>query len=164
MHGRVETDPERIESRKLTLVGLERHMNVKQGFLDEMHELVGRLTSRLDEIGGRDHPGRWVGYWQQVAGEHDCGGRMYLAAAEVSTVTSLPDGMVARALPEGEYAVWTIKNGDEGSVNPWAWLSRSEYEFHWHPAMGMVGDLEMFWLDPAMDTHEFWVPIVRRRG
>lgn len=164
MRDRLETDPERIESKKLTLVGVERHMNVKQGFLDEMHELWGRLISRLGEIEGKDHPDRRVGYWQQVAGEHDCGGRMYLAAAEVSTVRNLPDGMVAKALPEGEYAIWHIRNGEEGSVNPWAWLSRSEYEFHWDPAMAMAGDLEMFWLDPAMDTHEFWVPIVRRRG
>jgi predicted transcriptional regulator YdeE len=89
---------------------------------------------------------------------------VYLAAAEVSTVRNLPEGMVAKALPEGEYALWYIKNGEEGSVNPWAWLSRSEYEFHWDPPMAMVGDLEMFWLDRANDTHEFWVPIALRRS
>lgn len=163
MQRKVETDPDRIERKKLTLVGLERHMNVEEGFLDEMHELVQSLSSRLHEIEGRDHPDRYVGYWQQVAGERCLAGRMYLAAAEVSTVRNLPDGMVAKALPESEYAIWHIKNGEEGSVNPWAWLSRSEYEFHWDPGMAMVGDLEMFWLDPALDTHEFWVPIVRSR-
>jgi len=138
-------------------------MDVRKGFAAQMDELVGRLTSRLGEIEGRSHPDRYVGYWQQVAGERDCGGRMYLAAAEVSTVTNLPEGMVAKALPESEYAIWYIKNGEEGSVNPWVWLSRSEYAFHWDPPMGMVGDLEMFWLDAATDTHEFWVPIVRRQ-
>ena len=161
MHSKRETDPDRIETKKLTLVGVERHMNVKEGFLDEMHELVQDLTSRLGEIEGRDHPDRYVGYWQQVAGQHDCGGRMYLAAAEVSTVTSLPDGMVAKALPESQYAIWDMKNGEEGSVNPWAWLRRSDYVFHWDPRMAMVGDLEMFWLDAAIDTHEFWVPVLR---
>ncbi len=163
MRSRAQTDPDRIETKKLTLVGLERHMNVEEGFGDEMGELVRDLTSRLGEIEGRDHPDRRVGYWQQVAGERCLAGRMYLAAAEVSTVGSLPEGMVAKALPESEYALWDIKNGEEGSVNPWAWLSRSEYEFHWNPAMALVGDLEMFWLEPAIDTHEFWVPIVRRR-
>ena len=159
---KVETDPDRIETKKLILVGLESHMDVKAGFMDQMDELVQNLTSRLGEIEGRDHPDRYVGYWQQVAGERDCGGRMYLAAAEVSAVRDLPEGMVAKALPESEFAIWYIKNGEEGSVNPWSWLSRSEYEFNWDPAMGMVGDLEMFWLDPAVDTHEFWVPIARR--
>jgi len=60
---------------------------------------------------------------------------------------------------ESEYAIWYIKDGEEGSVNPRAWLSRSEYA--WRPAM--IGDFEMFWLDPTIDTHEFWVPIVRKR-
>ena len=163
MREQVETDPDGIETKKLTLVGLESHMDVKKGFMDEMDELVQNLISRLGEIEGRAHPDRYVGYWQQVAGEHDCGGRMYLAAAEVSAVRNLPEGMVAKALPESEYAIWYIKNGEEGSVNPWAWLRRSEYGFHWDPAMAMVGDLEMFWLDAAIDTHEFWVPIVRQR-
>jgi len=163
VQSKVETDPDRIERKKLTLVGLERHMNVEEGFLDQMDELVQDLTSRLGEIEGRDHPDRYVGYWQQIAGERCLAGRMYLAAAEVSTVRNLPEGMVAKALLESEYALWYIKNGEEGSVNPWAWLSRSEYEFHWDPKMVMVGDLGMFWLDAAIDTHEFWVPIVRRR-
>jgi len=120
MHQKAETDPDKIETKKLTLVGLERHMDVKRGFMDEMDELVQRLISRLSEIEGKGHPDRYVGYWQQVAGERDCGGRMYLAAAEVSAVRSLPEGMVAKALPESEYAIWYIKNGEEGSVNPWA--------------------------------------------
>ena len=158
---KVETDPEKIETKKLTLVGLERYMNIEEGFLDEMRELTRDLSSRLDEIEGRAHAGRYVGYWQMIPGARKCD-RMYLAAAEVGRVENLPDGMVAKALPESDYAIWYIKNGKEGSVNPWSWLSRSEHEFHWDPAMGMVGDLEMFWLDPAVDTHEFWVPIVRR--
>jgi hypothetical protein len=33
---KVETDPDRIETKKLVLVGLERHMNVDEGFLAEM--------------------------------------------------------------------------------------------------------------------------------
>ena len=74
---------------------------------------------------------------------------MYLAAAEVTAVRDLPDGMVAKALPESEYAIWDIRNGEEGSVNPWAWLAGSEYQFRWDPDMAMLGDLEMFWLDPA---------------
>jgi predicted transcriptional regulator YdeE len=162
MQPKVETDPERIETKKLTLVGLERHMNEKEGFGEGLRKLKQELLSRLEEIEGRDHPDRYVGYWQQIAGERDCGGRLYLAAAEVSTVRNLPEGMVAKALPESEYAIWYIKNGEEGSVNPWAWLSRSEYEFRWDPSLAMVGDFEMFWLDAAIDTHEFWVPIVRR--
>ncbi|MCE5237825.1 GyrI-like domain-containing protein [bacterium] len=163
MPSKVETDPDRIETKKLTLVGLERHMDVVAGFGEEMAELVRDLTSRLGEIEARAHPDRYVGYWQQVGGERCTTGRMYLAAAEVSAVVNLPPGMVAKALPEGEYAIWCIRNGEEGSVNPWAWLARSGYEFHWDPRRAMVGDLETFWLDPAIDTHEFWVPIVRRQ-
>jgi len=160
---KVETDPDRIETKKLTLVGLERHMDVKAGFMDPMRELKEGLFSRLDEIEGRAHPDRYVGYWQQVAGERDCGGRMYIAAAEVSTVRNLPDGMVAKALPESEYAIWDMKNGEEGSVNPWAWLRRSGHGFNWNPSMGLAGDMEMFRLDPAADMHEFWVPIAPKR-
>jgi predicted transcriptional regulator YdeE len=163
MQNKVETDPDRIERKKLILVGLERHMNVEEGFLDEMRELVRDLTARLGEIEGRTHPDRYVGYWQQVAGERCLAGRMYLAAAEVDTVRNLPEGMVAKALPESEYAIWYVKNGQEGSVDAWAWLRRSEYGFHWDPPMAMVGDLEMFWLDASIDTHEFWVPVVRKR-
>ena len=163
MQRKVETDPDRIETKKLILVGLERHMNVKDGFMDQMRELKKGLFSRLDEIEGRDHPDRYVGYWQQVAGERGCGGRMYLAAAEVGAVRNLPQGMVAKALPESEYAIWDMKNGEEGSVDAWAWLRRSDYGLNWDPSMAMVGDFEMFWLDPAIDTHEFWVPISPKR-
>ena len=164
MRKRAESDPDRIETKKLILVGLERHMNVKEGFMDQMRELTEDLFSRLDEIEGRSHPDRYVGYWQQVAGERCLAGRMYLAAAEVSSVQNLPDGMVAKALPESEYAIWDMKNGEEGSVNPWAWLGRSEYGLNWDTRMAMVGDLEMFRLDPAIDTHEFWVPIAPKRA
>jgi len=116
MQKKVETEPDKIETKKLTLVGLEMHMDVKKGFMDEMDELVQRLTSRLGEIEGRDHPDRYVGYWQQVAGERDCGGRMYLAAAEVSAVRNLPEGMVAKAIPENKF--WrTVMAQVMGSVD-----------------------------------------------
>ena len=83
----------------------------------QLDGLVQDLTSRLGEIEDRDHPDRWVGYWQQVAGERCLAGRMYLAAAEVSTVRNLPEGMVAKALPESGYATWPIiGNGDDDGV------------------------------------------------
>jgi predicted transcriptional regulator YdeE len=154
-----QRNPDKIETKRLTLIGLERHMNVKTGFIDEIRKLKQDLTSRLGEIEGKSRPERYVGYWQQVAGEYDCGSRMYLAAAEVNAVSNLPEGMVTKALPESEYAIWGLNNGEKGSVNQWEWFVQSEYDFNWNPPMGLVGDLEMFWLDATIMTHEFWVPI-----
>lgn len=157
----VETDPDRIETKKLILVRLERYMNVDWVFRDHqvMSELKRDLFSRLDEIEGRAHPERYVGHRQMIRGPGESD-RMYLAAAEVNSVENLPDGMVAKAFPASEYAIWNIRNGEEGLEKVSAWLDRSKYECNG----AMNGDFEMFWLDATIDTHEYWFPIVLRRS
>ena len=152
-------EPQRLERKKLVLVGLERYMNVDEGFVDRLGRLKGDLIARLAEIEAKTHPERFVGCWQAIPGARKCD-RMYLAAAEVDAVVNLPDGMVAKALPESLYAIWNEGNGEEGTVSPayFSWLAATDYEFN----TAMVCDFEVYQLDPDAEEHEVWVPVVRR--
>lgn len=101
-------EPDKIESKRLRLVGVEMCVHLEKDFSSKLYALRAEIRARLDEIQNRIN-NRHVGFWQwQFADTSDSLFRNYFCGVEVSEFRDIPYGMVIRNLPE--------KNGEEGTV------------------------------------------------
>jgi AraC family transcriptional regulator len=86
--------------------------------------------------------------------------RNYFCAVEVTEFKDIPYGMICKNLPESKYAVFTEKNGEEGTITEKQgvyqnWLPKSGYTFN----SKISGDFEVYDFDEQIENHEVWIPV-----
>lgn len=97
--------PKIISQEKITVIGLSYYGDNSQG---EIPALWGTFCSRMTEIA--DVVGRCAyGLCLETDDYDETGKFEYIAALPVSSVDMVPQGMVSREIPAGEYAVFTHK-------------------------------------------------------
>ena len=157
----------RIETVKVQLVGVQAVIHMGGSFVQDLEALYSRLFSRLADIPDLSPQDRTVGYWQFV--DHET--RVYFCGVQVDSLAQFKwdhaYGRAAWSLGETTWAIWQEKDGQEGSIVHgnvcWNWLNGSDYAFD----SRFLGDFEVtYWEEFGQqtrgDTHEIWIPVVRR--
>lgn len=161
--------PEKIETKRLKLVGVEMYINLQDNsgykhFSYKIHAMKADIMARLDEIKNKKFENMYIGYWQcmytSTAGSFD---RNYFCGVEVNEFKNVPYGMIFKDIPEGKYAIFNEKNGEEGTVTGKGgayetWLPQSKYKF-W---CEVLGDFEVYNFDEKIKNHEVWIPIIEK--
>ncbi len=160
-------DP-RVTSARLKVVGVQGVVRLDQDTTPQLGRLYDRLLGLLTKIPDIRRPYRTVGYWQFVQDQV----RLYFAAVEVDAFARFrwdaKSGLVAWDLGATTWAIWTERNGEEGSLRAsgacWDWMAGSTY----HYDSRFLGDFEVFYWrtlgrEPQSSFHEVWVPVVERK-
>jgi AraC family transcriptional regulator len=158
---RIKMQPDKIETKRLRLVGLEMYVSLQENFVYKLYAMRAQIKARLGEIQNRknnQHVGFWQ--WQFMSGEGYNTHRNYFCAVEVTEFKDIPYGMICKNLPESKYAVFTEKNGEEGTITEKQgvyqnWLPKSGYTFN----SKISGDFEVYDFDEQIENHEVWIPV-----
>ena len=154
--------PDKIETKRLRLVGVEMYVSLEENFVYKLKAMRAEIAARLNEIQNKQNGNRHVGFWHwQIAPEEGYSlHRNYFCGVEVSNFRNVPYGMTCKNLPESLFAVFPERNGEEGTVTEKYgvyknWLPKSNYRFN----LKISGDCEVYDLDEKIDIHEVWIPI-----
>jgi CubicO group peptidase (beta-lactamase class C family)/predicted transcriptional regulator YdeE len=117
-------NPKVMEHDGFTMVGISaRTSNAKERTADGV---IGRQWMRLFQEGVIDKipnkaDGSIVAVYTDYAGDHE-GEYTYVLGARVTSEAGVPDGMVAKKIPAGKFAVFTTDRGPGPQVVPAAWM------------------------------------------
>ena len=156
--------PDRIETKRLRLVGVEMYVNLGEDFVYKLNDMRADIKKRLYEIKNKKDEGRYVGYWQcMYTSTAETLDRNYFCGVEVNEFREVPYGMIFKDIPEGLYVIFNEKNGEEGTITGnggvyQTWLPQSEYKF-W---CEVLGDFEVFYFDEKIENHEIWIPVKKK--
>jgi predicted transcriptional regulator YdeE len=115
--------PKVVHEQSFTVVGVAaRTSNAKEMTAEGM---IGKLWSRMTQEGllaqiPNKADGNIVAVYTDYASDHD-GEYTYVLGAKVKNASKIPEGMVAKTVPAGKYAVFTSDRGPAYKVVPQAW-------------------------------------------
>jgi CubicO group peptidase (beta-lactamase class C family)/predicted transcriptional regulator YdeE len=117
-------DPKIIEQDGFTVVGVSaRTNNAKEMTADGViGKMWGRLMQEglLEKIPNKADPGV-VAVYTDYASDHN-GDYTFLLGARVASDADVPEGMVAKKVPAGKFAVFTSEKGPAPKVVPELWM------------------------------------------
>jgi len=155
----------RIEQLKeKTLIGKRMAMSFAanttadlwKGFMPRRHEIAHRVGHELYSM--QMYPKNFFEKFNPMTSFEKW------AAAEVSTIEEIPEGMESVTLPAGLYAVFMYK-GPANSPLPFqyifqTWLPASGYELDIRPHFELLG--ETYKNNDPDSEEELWIPVKRR--
>jgi predicted transcriptional regulator YdeE len=137
------------------------YISIEEDFPSKLYAMRAEIRARLSEIHNKIN-NKHIGFWQQqfIPGEGYNLHRNYFCGVEVSDFLNIPYGMVIKDLPQSKFAVFSEKNGEEGTVTEKNgvyinWLPNSEYAF----STKISGDFEVYDFDERAEYHEVWIPV-----
>jgi len=151
----------RIVSKRFSLAGAESNIDFGSDFSPILHALYQKVRERLDGMQGLAQPVQMIGFWHIGQAPDGRDAYRYFAGVEADTA-HVPEGLIAKNLPESLFAVFTEqKRGEMGSPEGYAykWLSKSSM---YEPNEMIRGDFEVFknLTDTAPDCEaEIYIPI-----
>lgn len=125
--GGATMEPKLVTREELLLVGLELHgleildspNRDSDAQSQRISEMWGRFNARRGEIAHLSEEAASLGVCIPTGGGV---GLSYMAAVPVTAVAQVPEGMVARTLPAGRYAVFTHKGAVEKMSDTFAYI------------------------------------------
>lgn len=155
--------PDRIETKKLKLVGVEMYINLEEKFAHKLNAMEGEIKARLHEIQNKINENTGVGMWQMPVLDDPNSNihRQYFLGVEVSEYKNIPYGMICKDLPESKFAVFnesergTVTQSKDGG---YFWLKNSNYEFN----SNIIADFETYNFDGKIKDTEVWIPIIEK--
>lgn len=154
-------EPEKIETKRLKMVGVEMYVNLEENFASKLYAMRAEIRARLGEIQHKKN-NKHVGFWQQqfFPEEGYTFHRNYFCGVEVYDFKDIPYGMTTKNLPECIFVVFPEKNGEEGTITGkngfyTNWLPKSKYSF----CTKISGDFEVYDFDEQVKDHEVWIPL-----
>jgi predicted transcriptional regulator YdeE len=115
--------PKVLHEKSFTVVGIAaRTSNAKEMTAEG---LIGKIWSRMTQEGllaqiPNKADGNIVAVYTDYASDHD-GEYTYVLGAKVKDASRIPEGMVAKTIPAGKYAMFTSERGPAYQVVPKAW-------------------------------------------
>lgn len=159
--------PPILKKPALTVVGLEapfiHALSPAANNLQVIGALWDTFTHRIREVGHRvGHAMFGVLYDRPIEARTHPDELLYLAGVAVSNAEQVPEGMIARTIPAGTFAVFIHR----GPINKIAETAASIYRT-WLPQSGYqharTADVEMyddrFCVDGEDSEMEYWIPV-----
>src|SRR6516225_4942723 len=122
--GDTEMNPKITSHEAFTVIGISaRTANAKEATADGV---IGKMWGRLFQEGLIEKiPNKAdrniVAVYTDYASDHD-GEYTYVLGARVTSDASVPEGMVAKKVPAGKFAVFTSEKGPAPQVVPALWM------------------------------------------